>query len=313
MVGLLLALPACPTYDVFTCSSDADCQGDGVGQCEANGFCSFPDQQCPSGRRYGELAGGGFANDCVDIEDGSTGLATSDATMTATTASDSAPVTTTETTLSTTSTAGSESTSDPTAAGSSTGDPQPTCETVVDEQFSGGMLDALWEIEVGEPMITIEDGYAEWMIGPLSPVAYRGIHWPQPLPLAGLQVTMEIRQPPTFDDYQLRLDLLDESGRLIGWLWDEGEIQAETADDNGERMQIGTVPFDAEEDRFLRVREANARILFESSSDGRTFDEHFVLDADMLGAEVDIAVAVQALPGVGDVIQVDSIQICALP
>ena len=319
MVGLLAVLPACPSDGVFTCSSDEDCQGDGLGQCEANGFCSFPDQQCPSGRRYGELAGGGFANDCVDVEQGSTGLETSGtpaSTTTTTSASGSATLTTTQSSTSTTTSAGSDSTTGGPTDESSSGDPQPTCEVVIDEQFTGGVLDGLWDIDAGEPMssmISIQDGYAEWEIGVFSPVAYRGMHWPEIQPLENLQVTMEIRQAPTFDDYQLRLDLLDQAGQRIGWLWDEGEIQAETTDAMGERMQIGTVPFDPKEDRFLRVSEAAGRILFQSSPDGRAFDEHFVIDADMFGADVAVAVAVQTAPGVGDVIQVDSIQICAVP
>src|SRR5262249_5965098 len=35
-----------------------------AGTCEANGFCSFPDSSCSSGRRYGEL-GGTSAGQCV--------------------------------------------------------------------------------------------------------------------------------------------------------------------------------------------------------------------------------------------------------
>ena len=47
-----------------------------AGQCEATGFCSFPDTGCPSGQRYGEFAGAGLAFDCVppgtvDTESGS--------------------------------------------------------------------------------------------------------------------------------------------------------------------------------------------------------------------------------------------------
>ena len=36
------------------------------GTCEPNGFCSFPDTDCPSGSRYGEHAGAGLANTCVE-------------------------------------------------------------------------------------------------------------------------------------------------------------------------------------------------------------------------------------------------------
>lgn len=35
------------------------------GYCEPTGYCSFDDEICPSGRRYGELAGNGLADACV--------------------------------------------------------------------------------------------------------------------------------------------------------------------------------------------------------------------------------------------------------
>lgn len=44
--------------DAFACLSDADCQGAGPEpSCEPTGFCSYEDDECPSGRRYGALAG----------------------------------------------------------------------------------------------------------------------------------------------------------------------------------------------------------------------------------------------------------------
>jgi hypothetical protein len=54
---LLLGLSACSPYGggAFHCERDDQCTGGG--SCEANGLCSFPDPECGSGRRYGELAG----------------------------------------------------------------------------------------------------------------------------------------------------------------------------------------------------------------------------------------------------------------
>lgn len=63
-IGLALA---CGRDDAFECSSDAQCvQGSEIGFCENTGFCSFEDPDCPSGRRYGALAGNGLAHTCVD-------------------------------------------------------------------------------------------------------------------------------------------------------------------------------------------------------------------------------------------------------
>ena len=51
----------------FSCADDDACEGVGpAAQCELNGFCSFADAECPSGRRYGDLAGDGLGGECVD-------------------------------------------------------------------------------------------------------------------------------------------------------------------------------------------------------------------------------------------------------
>ena len=50
----------------FTCESDAQCvEQPGEGLCEADHRCSYPDGECPSGRRYGEYAGE-MSRACVD-------------------------------------------------------------------------------------------------------------------------------------------------------------------------------------------------------------------------------------------------------
>lgn len=68
--GVLLTI-GCRAPQTFNCQDDAGC-GD-TGQCEANGFCSFPDGECESGRRYGDLAGAGLQGQCVAPAEGSTG------------------------------------------------------------------------------------------------------------------------------------------------------------------------------------------------------------------------------------------------
>lgn len=61
------ALGACKGPPAFQCSESSEC-GDGV--CQPTGYCSFEDDFCPSGQRYGEAAGDGLSNACV--EDGGT-------------------------------------------------------------------------------------------------------------------------------------------------------------------------------------------------------------------------------------------------
>ena len=67
LTAILAVVPACNAPGAYACSSDGACRsGDEVGWCELEGFCSFPDAACPSGRRFGELAAAPYAGECVD-------------------------------------------------------------------------------------------------------------------------------------------------------------------------------------------------------------------------------------------------------
>jgi hypothetical protein len=70
-VASALAL-VCSCKDVvFECRDAADCTLRTDGACEANGACSYPDADCPGGRRYSEYAGA-LANECIEDADDST-------------------------------------------------------------------------------------------------------------------------------------------------------------------------------------------------------------------------------------------------
>lgn len=48
----------CVKLDSFNCLQSSECQnGELAGTCEVGGLCSFPDATCPSGKKFGELAG----------------------------------------------------------------------------------------------------------------------------------------------------------------------------------------------------------------------------------------------------------------
>jgi hypothetical protein len=64
---------ACTETNVFTCMQDGQCGAEGS-VCQADGWCSFVDEACPSGFRYGEHAGDGLGGACVPGADGSTGM-----------------------------------------------------------------------------------------------------------------------------------------------------------------------------------------------------------------------------------------------
>lgn len=52
--------------ETFFCDTPEDCTSeDGGGACESTGYCSFPDPECDTGRRYGELAPSGLAD--IDV------------------------------------------------------------------------------------------------------------------------------------------------------------------------------------------------------------------------------------------------------
>ena len=62
---LLLAATGCLKAVAYHCADDFGCINNGLqGTCQAQGFCSFPDSNCPTGQRFGDLAGS-LSNQCV--------------------------------------------------------------------------------------------------------------------------------------------------------------------------------------------------------------------------------------------------------
>jgi hypothetical protein len=60
---LAIALAGCLRETTFECRTNTDC-GAGA-RCEAVGFCSLPDDTCPTGFRFDDSAGP-FADQCVE-------------------------------------------------------------------------------------------------------------------------------------------------------------------------------------------------------------------------------------------------------
>ncbi|MEM6295878.1 MAG: hypothetical protein AAGA54_31695 [Myxococcota bacterium] len=92
---LVLALAGCRSAS-FECASDDACKADGVqGWCEPLGFCSFPDDTCPSGRRFGDQSENDLAGMCVQptepgpVGGGSSGNTTTSASGSESTGADS--------------------------------------------------------------------------------------------------------------------------------------------------------------------------------------------------------------------------------
>lgn len=74
-IALLFVLGAaglgCRFEGAFACETQGDCNdGDRIGFCEIDGYCSFSDDDCGSGRRYGEHAPDDLAGLCTPPPDG---------------------------------------------------------------------------------------------------------------------------------------------------------------------------------------------------------------------------------------------------
>ncbi|MBL4687912.1 MAG: hypothetical protein JKY37_25200 [Nannocystaceae bacterium] len=77
-LGLLAggsAAPVCNPVSIFACDTDESCVAEGGegGECESNSYCSFPDTDCPSTRRWHDRASSDLAGDCVGDELAGTG------------------------------------------------------------------------------------------------------------------------------------------------------------------------------------------------------------------------------------------------
>ncbi len=146
----LLAAAGCVKLDSYQCAQSSECQNGGEpGTCEPEGVCSFPDDECSSGKKYGALAGAqsgqcvGMVSDTGDQPTVSpTGPDPGTTTSTSTTFDPGTSTTFEPTTLVTsevtvTTTTDSTQTSDPGTTG-----PGPTCgeigELCVDGVCCGG-------------------------------------------------------------------------------------------------------------------------------------------------------------------------------
>jgi hypothetical protein len=79
LIAIAFASTGCIKAAAFQCATSDQCVRDGAqGQCEAVGYCSFPDSSCASGQRFGDYSTS-YANQCVGETDG--GMTGGDATV----------------------------------------------------------------------------------------------------------------------------------------------------------------------------------------------------------------------------------------
>ena len=146
----LAALPwaaACAATESFVCDADVQCVTDvEAGRCEPEGVCSFPDAACPSGHRYGKLAGE-LSGECVGAgasdgssEPGATSLVPEGTAETGDGSSGPAATSTTSTSTGTTTTTSMTSTTtEPETTGTGVPDPFGSCNSDVECAVDGSV------------------------------------------------------------------------------------------------------------------------------------------------------------------------------
>ncbi|MCX4241011.1 hypothetical protein [Paraliomyxa miuraensis] len=253
----------------FACDSDLACEGLPDGQCEPSGYCSVPDEECDSGRRYSPHSGG-LSGVCVGAIDTSTGPTTTSAEGGTSTQD------------------GTTTDPDSSADGTSTGDPGPprvACDglLLVDDPFDALPLDpARWEIYEtiglaldvmgGELRLTATDANN----------AYTGIQSQVPLPPRGFGGAELVAVPPvdvTGEAYVVLTNDVAEYGFTI-----HGGMLHTFFDHIGVVHRI-VIPHDPMEHRWLRLRFDQRRpgIYWEASPDGfdwAILDEEHALEAE---------------------------------
>jgi hypothetical protein len=187
---------ACGSAGAFACADDSMCAGTAaLGVCEPSGYCSFPDAECPSGRRYGARAPAELADACVEPSDPTSAGVTDDgAEASGDTTTDDSTTTASATSITTTTPVdptsdgdaetvdGGPTTSDASASASSSsagGDEQPSesttndepepepCRPVFVDTFDGPAFDPEWGNWASAGCsFALVDGHLELSTGP---------------------------------------------------------------------------------------------------------------------------------------------------
>ena len=199
---------ACRSDDTFECQTYDQCACRG-GMCQTTGYCSFPDEACASGQRYGGLAGG-LSNQCV-VDDG-TPTSAGGSTSNAGSASGVGPTDDTGP-VATTGDEGSASSVDPsgeTGSTSTTGG-NPGCWF---EGFEDDLLDSTWAAWV-DPGVQVSMNAGEAEIALAETPGYGGIGTTFTLDLRSRTVTWAFDTLPELDQGEAyEAVLVDQAGDL---------------------------------------------------------------------------------------------------
>ena len=298
-IGLLVGAAWACGDSPFVCASDEHCaRGDVGGVCQATGFCSFPDDACASGQRYGEHAGKGLAGACVSESEDDDAAGTSGGDMTSsaadtfeTTGSETSgdpQVTTTSTTsdVDETSTTGSYDTSEggQESAERTTGSLEPCA---YEEDFESRTVPDAWNVG-GQLEVVVLDGMLGMELMSSQTSKY-GWAWTDPMDLNGRTVMAEVGSPPpASSDAQLMLELTTQT---LGFfmLVEGSHLLARTSDGAGHTTHA-SIAFHPVDTRFVSISHMAGTVRFAYSDDGFTWTTLHDLPIDISFSSTNLAV-----------------------
>lgn len=297
VAALLAAWLGCEGSSVFLCQGDGECQQRGTpGVCEATGYCSFPDDDCDSGRRYGDHAGGSLAQTCVEL-----GAATgTDSTSGSSTAPTPEP--------------GSSGSEGP-APGDTTSGGSGGCWV---DEFDDDLVDRWWceDIEPGVE-VSEHDGRlwldfvpGRWGDGERITEIQRC----EPFPLLGAVVTAEAAQMPTLSTYTEGFFEMGTDDERLGLGVIDGSLYAFVGDGRDDYEGVAWEPYDPAL-RYWRVRGVEAGMIAEYSADGIRWVHMYTMPLDIGGA---YGIAVlggwgEVAPSRPDAAAFERIEVCVEP
>jgi hypothetical protein len=287
----------------FLCESDEACQqGSAQGSCQPSGYCSFPDDTCPSGQRYGEHAGGSLPNTCV--EPGSVGEAgtTDEAASTGTTTSGPATPTTGPTTLDDDGPASTgpveppetSTSTDPSATSVADDDPGTTTSTAelvcwLDD-FDDGVIDPVWcpfdaqgvAVDELRGHLRVQLLPEQWSMDGGS--AFGGVSICEAFPLLGASAAVEVVAVPQVSPYtEAYIELGNEELRLgLGVI--DGQLYAFVFE-GMKYASFAWQPYVPDAQRWLRVLGTDEGLVAEHSHDGVAWVHVYTVQAGLGGVE----------------------------
>jgi hypothetical protein len=297
----------CLSTSAFECETADDCRDAGVdGRCEPTGFCSFPDDGCPSDHRYGDHAGDGLGGMCVPEGDDTIGTSTFDPTTSAsdsdtaltdaaTTNADETPLTDGPDASSAVSLEGESSASTSTTA-ETTGTPDESSSTGAEacpsfaDDFEDGDIDPAWTTMSGE-FVTEANGELTFALSPELDQVYPGaIQYG--FDFASGWLRMRVGLPPGSDAERMYLALsVDPEFTEVVYIMIEGSIVYARYELTGEFVDLGALEFSPEEHAWLQIRGDGDDVVFEASADASTFVEVATVPAPFPLLDTTIVVA----------------------